>query len=269
MATPEKIDIFYFLFIGTIAIFILTGGVVVFFMTYQRRLFAQQLKLQEANQQHQENLLQATIENIEKERQRIAKDLHDEAGNLLSTIKFKLNQAAGEYMEHTDYKAIIIHCKSLTDDCAKSLKRISYNIIPPGLELFGLLACVEDLCTQINTENGLEVKLETTEQQIELNTEKALSVYRIVQELSNNTLKHAGAKKITIHISQQENQLQLQYADDGKGFDLPEENRGKSLGLKNMESRAHFLKGTIQFDTALNKGFTAQLNIPIAHEQKN
>lgn len=252
---------FYILFIGTLAMSLLSGGLVIFFIIYQRRLFRQQLQMQEMETNYQEELLHNNIIEVEKERKRISTDLHDEIGSLFSTLSMKLGQlemvsAAGE-----ETRVILDDSKELINMGIQSIKRISHSIIPPTLEFFGLGAALEYLCAQTDTA-ATRVICTVPEDLPYLPSETALGVYRIMQELLSNTLAHAGATKATVHLEATDTHLILTYHDNGKGYEKDSSATKKGLGLRNIDSRVKLIKGKISTESTPGNGVTVIIEIP-------
>ena len=264
MVYSEDIEIFYFLFAGTLGMFLLSAGIIVFMVLYQRRLYQHELKLQEVETTYQKQLVQSNMEEIENERIRISKDLHDEIGGLFSALSIKLDQLeeAGQSGDE-DMGQIIRESKYTIDMGIKSVRRISHNMIPPSLEMFGLVAALEDLCAQFEGgPSGLPIELFATEDMAEPDKKKSLVIFRIVQELIQNTLRHSNATGVEISLRSEPQNLVLVYKDNGKGFDYAERENRKGMGLLNVESRIHQLQASFDFYTAPGKGVEVIIHIP-------
>lgn len=255
MQLPEQVDIFYFLLIGTLGMLLLSAGLVIFFLIYQRRLYRQQVQLQDIEAYHQEELLFSNIKEIETERKRISKDLHDEIGSLFSTISIKMGQLELMMNSHADddVRKILDENKSLVKMGIQSIKRISHSIIPPSLEFFGLAAALEHLCAQTDSEQ-MRISYSAPENFPELPTDIALAIYRVTQELLSNAIAHSNATQIDILLQTHSNYFIFAYYDNGKGYDANDPSKKKGLGLRNMESRINMIKGKISTESSEGQG---------------
>lgn len=242
------------------------------FFSYRQRLQAnEQLNAQEAEiqdqrirQLEQENhLLSLTsmIEGQESERQRIAQDLHDGIGGLLTTVKAHF-YAIQEQVEKLQQLNLYQKTNALIDEACQEVRRVSQNMMPRSLQLLGLKGAIEDIATQLR-HSGLSCELEIIGLPEKMDQTRAVMLFRIVQELCQNISKHAGADKVFIQLLQHGTALSLIVEDDGRGFDYSQmRNNSPSLGLKNIESRVKFLKGSLDVDSVIGEGTTVMINIP-------
>lgn len=266
MPLSQRLDIFFVLFIGTLAMALLSGGLVIFFIIYQRRLFRQQLQMQEMETNYQEELLHNNIQEVEKERRRISTDLHDEIGSIFSTLSMKLGQMEMIRAAGDDTQEVLADSKELIHIGIQSIKRISHSILPPTLEFFGLGAALEYLCAQ--TDNvTVRVHCDIPDTLPHLPIDTSLAVYRIAQELLSNTLAHAGATAVTMRLHGQEDQLVFTYTDNGKGFDRQDTTAKKGLGLRNIDSRVNMIKGSIMTESTPGNGVTVTIEIPFSNDE--
>lgn len=202
--------------------------------------------------------LNTMLEAQELERKRLAAEIHDGIGPILSTVK--LNLAAIEStLESTDKELGVKFRQSyqMIDEAADDLRSISHNLMPRILSDFGLIEALTALCEKVDTTKKISVVFIQTNMENRFNQIVELGLYRICQELINNTLKHAGANKITLQLIHKGDHILLMYEDDGKGFDLMELKPG--LGLLNIENRAKALAGEMHIDSQPNKGMTATI----------
>ena len=253
---------YLYLLTGMLVLFLLAGGVVAFFMTYQRRLLRQQLQMLEIETAHKEALLYSNIEQVENERRRIAKDLHDEVGSIFSTLRLKMKQleTAGDH----HHSKIFTESLDVIDAGIASVRRISHDILPPGLELFGLEAALEDLCVKVSSASVLEAQCATQGEFSRLDAKIELGIYRIAQELINNTIRHAQAGKIDISLAQSTQNIIFTYTDNGKGFDFSiMAKNGKGLGMNNIEARARQIKGKLEWISKPGEGVKTIITIPL------
>jgi signal transduction histidine kinase len=153
--------------------------------------------------------------------------------------------------------------KSTLDNAINSVRTISHNLLPPGLETFGFVNTVSDLCNTLSNTSGISIVFTSNQPATRFNTTAELALYRIVQELLTNSLKHANAKNINITFEQKNANILLEYVDDGVGFSVETKDSKKGLGLKNMESRIMALNGILDISTKPDSGFKASLTIPL------
>lgn len=256
-----SIDLFQGFLIGTLLILTFVVAIILFVVVYNLRLSRQQREMLEKEAQYQRDLLFATIESQEKERERIARDLHDEIGAMLSTI----NLGVARYQKKVDPgspgASFSRSTKELVDATSDQVRRISRELLPAGLSRFGLVATVKDLFKLVGQQGGIEASADDLPAGVELTPEQQLGLYRIVQESTNNTLKYAEASRIRLAFSRIEAGLEMTYEDNGIGFYLPEAQGRKSLGLKNIESRAGMLGGEAKIVTELGGGVTIRVVI--------
>lgn len=244
---------------GVFGMILLSILLVSFFVVYQRKLFAQERQRREKEKEHQKNLLVAAVEVQEMERRRIARDLHDEIGSLLSATRLYLRQIKGSNPAEKQ-ETIRDQALSILDDLIKNTRRITHDLLPPALEKFGFKAAAEDLCDRITKSEALQVTFNaTTELRPTERGENAL--YRVLQELLSNTMKHANAKMVSVELFSDQNNISFVYQDDGDGFDLSDAKKG-GLGLLNMESRIALVHGTIRPKTAPGEGFLIEISLP-------
>jgi signal transduction histidine kinase len=250
----EQIELSSFLF-GTIVILLIMvfAFIIIFFVTYNRNLSIQKA-MKEMEQKHQEHNL-ATLED---ERQRFAQDLHDEIGASLSAIRLYVSDIySGQHNE--DVRDKLQQVKHTIDQSMASTRRISHNILPPGLEHMGLSHVVNDLVKTFNLSGRINVNVTAEAKMPKLDYSRELILYRVLQELINNTIKHAQASKIDIQFEQTPDDYIIRYSDDGIGFDTSE-NNSEGIGLKNVKSRVAMVKGSYTMDA--ESGFSVELKIP-------
>ncbi len=222
----------------------------------------QEQKIIELQQQNKLLALNSMIEGQEGERMRIAKDLHDSLGGLLSTVKAHFIAIQNE-IEQLEKINLTEKTNELIDEACVEVRRISHNMIPHALTLSGLPVALEDMAEALRAE-GYQVDLNIKNFQDKMAKTKQAMLFRLVQEVIANIRKHAKAKNILIQILGDKNGLSLIMEDDGAGFDYEKAILADGVGLKSINSRVEFLNGTIDWDTALGEGTTITINIPRA-----
>lgn len=236
---------------GTAAMLILAIGLVVFIVFHQRKVIKYQLTLQKMEEQQQVILLNASIKLQEEERQRLAADLHDDAGPLLATARLYLNENLVN-LDKTTQLQHVFSAKSIIDDAIQLIRNISHSLMPPTLKNFGLESAVNDLFQKIGGAGTINATCRFHDYDIRLDMEQEQIVFRIIQELVNNILKHSNAS--FVHITQNANleNFFIRLHHDGNGlvqadFEKLTKSSG-GLGLKNIQSRLKVLNGKILFE---------------------
>lgn len=265
MGDPAEVDFSLSLLLsGVIGMLLLAVALVVFFVVYQRRLYGQQILRKEEESRHQRELLAAAVEVQENERRRIAGDLHDDIGSLLSATRLFLQQLDPEGAKESNLE-IKEESLGIVSKMIQNTRRITHDLMPSELEKFGLFAAAEDLCTRLNRTGEVEVLFSAGPQQ-RFDGKQEVALYRVLQELVNNTLKHAKAERIEVDYTWQRNQLIFRYLDNGKGFDKEKaikQRGGAGLGLRNIESRITLIGGQLDYKTAPGKGLVVTTTVPI------
>lgn len=251
--------------VGTAVLLVMSIFIIVFVAYYQQKQIRQQLAMKELQETYRKELMAATLQAQEQERRRIAQDLHDEIGTMLSVTKLSLNQlgrAAETFDPNTG--SLMVKTRSLLEETIANVRRISRDLVPTTLERFGLVSALEELADKAN--NG-EVVLELTcsEKIPAIPSHLSLMLFRIAQELTNNAIKHAQAHQITIDLQCQPNGVVLSVIDDGAGFDLDEvlKDKRRGLGLRNIESRLSVVDGHVTFDVAKGRGSKIHVQVRI------
>lgn len=227
-----------------------------FFVTYQKKMLKKQLELNETKAKQQEEILLNTISAQEKERKRIARDLHDEVGAMLSVVKLNVGRIEKK-SEESIAKELAAETKTYIDEVITQVRRISRALLPPSLDKLGLFFALEELSNWVNKADQLKIVCWKSGEQFRFDNKKELAVFRIVQELLNNAIKHSEATIIYINTRfSPNNNLMISITDNGKGFNL-EEKLNTGLGLKNLESRTQIIGARFKMKSKPGKGTTA------------
>lgn len=245
---PKEASLYHAILITSVVLGIIIIYFVISMIRHQRR----NLELNRLN-------ILAEISTLEKERTRIAADLHDELGPILSAIKFKINS-----LDVTDDEDTVqLHqASSHIDDLIKRMREIAANLMPSALLRKGLVVAIEEFIHNI-AQSPTHISFRH-EHFPEIAQEKSINIYRIVQEVVHNALKHAQAKELSIDLATKNNYILLTVIDDGVGFDYAhrlKENSG--LGLRNLKSRAEIMGGNFHIDSKPAKGTKYLFEIPL------
>lgn len=210
-----------------------------------------QIQLGKLKQEQQLMATQAMLEGEESERKRMARDLHDGLGGILAGVRMNLSEVESRLTLtfQNEMERIISNVdKSLTE-----LRRIAHNLMPESLLRLGLDGALDDLCKSYQSAD-LQVNYQSFDIENNITNTYQLTIYRIVQELLNNTLRHSNATEVMVQCSQNENNLFITVEDNGKGFDSQNPENKKGLGLTNLQHRVGSMNGTIEINSGENEG---------------
>lgn len=262
MSGPSEYQIGLLIAAGTVGMLLLAITIILFMVFYQKRMIQEQYNRQKLELEYQQKMMDAALESQETERKRIAGDLHDSVGGMLSAVRVGITTLARQLPN----PQALEQQKHMIDETLDTLRSISRDLMPSTLEKFGLVHAMRELCEQLHKTTLMPVTFSEHGQFERLTPKKELMVFRIAQELTNNVVKHAHASSINVILSGSPN-LEMVVEDDGVGFD-PEVQRsdrkfGKGLGLFNIENRARLLNGKIEYDKTREKGSRVILTMPL------
>jgi two-component system, NarL family, sensor kinase len=258
LSLKQQSTLNYFL-IGSLAVTLIFAFLIYRNFRHRQQLSMQQEELQqqkirELEKDKQLIAVDAMLKGQEEERTRMAKDLHDGLGGLLSGVKFSLNNMKDNLIVTPDNMAVFERSLDMIDTSINELRRVAHNMMPEILLKYGLDEALKEYCNKVNAtglikinyqSHGLENRIEKTEEII---------VYRIIQELLNNILKHAAATEGFVQLVRQENRLNVVVEDNGRGFDSNHPANSKGAGLGNIRSRVDYLKGQLEIHSEPGKG---------------
>ncbi|WP_158638299.1 sensor histidine kinase [Panacibacter ginsenosidivorans] len=266
-----QINITSLIVYGTAVVLLLLLTIVLFVIIHQRKVINYQLKLKEITEDQQNKLTLAAIETEEAERKRISSELHDEVGALLSAVKLYLNQIEPVHLSNEKKIDALNQSKGLLDEAVKTVRNISSNLQPVIIADFGLESTIQHFCNKINQPGVLSISLTAQDALVRLSPEKDLAIFRIIQELTNNIIKHAHSSGIHFSLVQKTDTIEIYIEYDGNGMDQQEyENKlyqVQGLGLKNIQNRLNILKGYVFYEKSDNLTNTITVRLPIT-EQK-
>lgn len=259
------------------AMYILTAGLIMLLalLYYIINFYRQRIKAEEIiNGQQQEislqkirelednikiSSMQSMLEGQENERERISKDLHDSLGGLLSTIKLQFDSVKskmGNVGTLREYKS----ANKMLDTAVEEVRSISQNLQPGSLMKLGLIPALKDLFNRFDEDIYPEIDFQCYNIPDDIPIMISLSIYRVIQELLHNTIKHAKANEILIQINTEDDELVIQFEDDGLGYDVDNLKR-KGMGLENIKSRINYLKGQISVHSKEGEGTSTLIHV--------
>ncbi|AUC85946.1 two-component sensor histidine kinase [Polaribacter sp. ALD11] len=240
---------------GVLLLLLMGVALLLFFFFSRKKIVEKELEKKNLEINHQKEIIQAIIVTQEDERKRIAQDLHDDISSKLNVINLNANLLKDGELSPEEYSLVNDSILKATDKTLESARKIAHNLLPPILSEFGLKDAIEELADSFNNSRKVTIEYNLKYPKKYLVPEKELHLFRITQELINNSIRHGNAKNSTIHIITKNNTLLFNYTDDGIGFNANDLNRKKGLGMKNIESRVALLQGSFTINTAKNKGF--------------
>ena len=248
----------FVLLLCTLGMLVLTVGLIIFIILHQRRVKRFNEKIQAMEQAQQRLLLNASIRLQEEERQRLAADLHDDAGPLLATARLYLNENLVNQDKATQLQSIF-QARQIIDDTIQLVRNISHSLMPPTLKNFGLESAINDLFQKISGSGAINASSRFHEYKERLKEEKELIIFRVVQELINNILKHSNSSFIHLTQNVHAGKFYLRIHHDGRGLvqaDFEKLNKSNvGLGLKNITSRLRVVEGNINFEKDISQTY--------------
>jgi two-component system, NarL family, sensor kinase len=231
------------------------------YRNFQHRKKLQQQKIAELEKDKQLLAIDAMLKGQEEERSRIAKDLHDGLGGLLSGTKLSFINMKENLILTPENAIQFDKSLSMLDNTIADLRKVAHNLMPEALVKFGLQEAVRDFCNSIQSSTNLKVVYQQLGENRKLSNTVEVFTYRIIQELVNNAVKHAAAKQIIVQLTTNNNKVAIVVEDDGKGFDLNAIANNKGAGMENIKYRVQYLNGTI--DTVTSAGDGTSVNIEL------
>jgi two-component system, NarL family, sensor kinase len=258
LQATSKPGVSFVLFLGTVGMVILTVALIIFIIMHQRKVLRFHKRIQQMEHDQQKILLNASIKLQEEERQRLAADLHDDAGPLLATVRLYLNENLVNQDKATQLQSIF-QARQIVDDTIQLVRNISHSLMPPTLKNFGLESAINDLFQKISGSGSINASSRFHEYKERLKEEKELIIFRVVQELINNILKHSNSSFIHLTQNVHADKFYLRIHHDGRGIvqsDFDKLNKSNvGLGLKNITSRIRLVQGNINFEKDISQTY--------------
>lgn len=262
MENGSQTDIILLIAAGCMGMLILVVSIILFVVYYQKKVLAQK-------NDFQKQLLSATVQVEEKERERIAKNIHDDVGILLTVLKQNISKAYRNLDDKKLQEELNEHNKRLLDDSMQTVREAAKDLSPKNLTKYGYAGVIRELCTQLNKGEKTNLIFVYEEAIPELPQKISLQLYRITKELLNNVIKHAHATEINMKFGKSGKNYRLSISHNGKGIGNEEVRKlsltQNGLGLKSLESRAQLINSRISYDAG-NKTKNPQIEVLIDHE---
>jgi signal transduction histidine kinase len=261
MAELPKSEFIYIIILGSGGMILLIGTIAIFIAVYQKRMLHEQEKQRQKEIEHHRKMVQAQLQSQENERKRIAADLHDSLGSLLYGARLNavfIGRTASLTTEANDAMHELVDA---LDQSVHTLKRIAWELTPDAFYQSGLSRSVNSLCTRLNGK-GMAVEFHETGNSILWNDDHAMQAFRIVQELINNSIKHAKATLLTVDFAWNGQSLTIAITDNGVGFTLSAQRTG--VGWWNIKQRTQQLNAEIHIgQSPIGHGSLVSLTIPL------
>lgn len=243
----------------TILLFSLLG-----YLNYRQKRLLHQKQIQELEKEKQLLATEAVLKGQEEERARLARDLHDGLGGMLSGIKYSLNTMKGKMVMAKDEAQSFDRSIDMLDTSINEMRRVAHNLMPESLIKFGLDTALKDFCHDINNSGAITVNYQSFGMtKINMSQTMAITIYRIIQELVNNIMKHAQARQAIVQLSAGMNQVIVTVEDDGRGLDTKKTGSVEGIGWINIRSRVDYLKGKIDVRSQPGEGTSVHIELPL------
>lgn len=247
----------FFILLAFVTMFMV---LILFFYFSRKKIVQIEVDKKNLEIDHQKELLNSVLITQEEERKRIAQDLHDDISSKLNVVSLNSHLLKTPNLSESELLEITNNIIDLTQKALENARRIAHDLFPPVLEKFGLKAGIEELVEEYNSTKKVKVAFESKIDFNEYGVEKDLHIFRILQELLNNSLRHGKATEILIQFSIVGNENNCTYIDNGVGFESSDLENKKGLGMQNIESRISFIGGGYTLQSSANKGVKITFN---------
>jgi len=241
------------------AFFLMSLAILIFVYYSRKKIIQQEIVNRDMQIEHQKKLLKAEILSQENERNRISQDLHDDISSGLNVVSLNCHLLKSPGLTETEHHQLTDTILTLTNKVLENARRIAHDLLPPIIDKFGLDAGIKELVEELNKTKKVKI---TYNNSLDLNTlevSKHLHIFRILQELINNSMRHGKATEIKIEMGFRHPMRILEYTDNGIGFDIEKHENQKGLGMKNIESRVAYLDSTYTISSEINKGVEVKI----------
>ena len=262
----QKTSLNYFLAAAALLILLVS---LLLYRNYTHKQKLQKQRISELETEKKLTATEAVLKGEEQERTRLAKDLHDGLGGILSGVKYSLTNMKGNMVLTPENQLAFERSMDMLDSSIKEMRRVAHNMMPEALVKFGLDTALKDFCADINQSGALKVNYQSIGlADAEMEQTTAIAIYRIVQELINNTMKHAAAQTAIVQVTKSGNSISVTVEDDGKGFDTVilkntaargSDAAARGIGWANIQSRVDFLKGIMDVQSGEGKGTSVHI----------
>ena len=249
----------YLLIGGAIALLLI---IALLYRNYRHKQKLQEQRIAELETEKQLSATEAVLKGEEQERTRLAKDLHDGLGGMLSGIKHSFNNMKGNLVMTPENAQAFERSMDMLDSSIKEMRRVAHNMMPETLVKYGLDTALRDFCQDMNLAGSVKVIYQSVGlENAVIDQTTSITIYRIVQELVNNILKHASAKQAVVQINKLNDQISITVEDDGNGFDTSILRQSKGMGWSNILNRVEFMKGVMDVQSGPGNGTSVHIEL--------
>jgi signal transduction histidine kinase len=256
LSLRQKSSLNYIL-LGSLAAVLLVGFLL--YRNYRQKQKLQQQTIAQLEKDKQLMTVDAMLRGQEEERSRLARELHDGLGGMLSGVKYSLNNMKDNLIVTPDNMAVFERSLDMIDASIKELRRVAHNMMPEMLVKFGLDEALKEYTNSIAATKLLTVKYQSFGMEQRIKSSAEIIIYRIVQELLNNVLKHATASDVLVQLVREQSRLSVLVEDNGRGFDTTLLTNNKGAGWTNIRSRVDYLKGQLDIHSDIGKGTSVSI----------
>lgn len=236
--------------------------ILLIYRNFKQKQKLHQQRINELETEKQLEAAEAVVKGEEQERTRLAKDLHDGLGGMLSGIKYSFTTMKGNLVMTPENHQAFERSMDMLDSSIREMRRVAHNMMPEALVRFGLDTALKDFCNDINQSGALKINYQSIGlENVTIDHTISITLYRIVQELINNTMKHAKATSAIVQITKSNGLLSVTVEDDGSGFDTSILKSNKGIGWVNIQSRVEFLKGKMDIRSKVGEGTSVQIEL--------
>lgn len=252
MESSENVDIFLLVAIGGAAMTLLAGFIVFFVVLYQKKVIIQRNEIEAIRVKHQRELLKRTLEVEEREREQIAKNIHDDLGALISILRLNNSRTAKNISDEEVLMKIYESNNLILNKTSESIRSISKKLASPTLVKLGYVVALREICNAIHQTGEITVEFDNQlKQELELTLQESSHLFRASQEIINNILKHANPNWFKIKLISEENTVGIEFMHNGLGINESEVNnltdQKKGIGLSSIQSRLSIIDAEIDF----------------------
>lgn len=238
---------------GIIFLVLITTGLILFFHYSRQKIVKKELEKSAMKLENQQKILQTSIAIQEAERTRIAQDLHDAISSKLNIVSLSTNVLISDSEINQKQRATLKQILEITSTTLESSRKIAHDLLPPILDEFGLKIALEELFDDFSANTNLEIE-HNIENLVKLTRTNQLHVFRIIQELMNNSIRHGKANELAIYMEESLTGFKIRYQDNGIGFNVLDIEKKAGIGIQNIKSRVKILNGKLKMESTKNNG---------------
>jgi signal transduction histidine kinase len=267
LENEDQIDAVFLILVATMGMLVIVFFIIIFVIIHQKKMLSQTNIMMENESKHQKELLDSSLEIIEKEREKIANNIHDDIGMMLNVLKFNLNKAQKNIENKHILNEIFVNSYSILDNSIESIRSIANELLPPTLNNLGFAKAIKEVCRQIHQSGAAEVSITSDSFEIKIDKKRELQLYRLVKEIIHNTLKHSKAKVIEVNMYVKPLFLLIIIKHNGIGISTKSikalAGSSSGLGLKSILTRSDLIKAKVEYYSPEDKDPFVTIELPL------